>query len=391
MTKPLLTAIIFTYNHKRYIARCIESHLSQKTTYDYEIRIYDDCSTDGTSDICRKYAEKYPDKIKLTVQKENTFTKPDLQLQSYQAICEIDTKYFCICDGDDYWCDENKVQIALDFLENHPEYHGFAHDTYSENLYTKVRKSYIHEESKYDDIQNPVALDARAPFFLVSSRVFRTTDYVDLKILPIDYLQYYYHLSKGSIYYYDKPMAVYTHGLNNTYAGLPVKFIIDNSAMMVYRLSKLFKFKQDDFCTALLLIYETKHCKTIARYNLLCGLKRIFGIRFGWQIWFLLNFGLKYGLKAGNVNYIYNRKKVKKLASPKYRLEKAKKEIGYKKREIAKKYRDYKLINCVLKNESKLPKEIVLYLKKSKERKKIRIREFNNYRRKMRQFIERYL
>ena len=130
----LLTAVIFTYNHEDTIARCIESHLNQKTSYGYEIRIYDDCSTDGTSEICREYEKKYPEKIKLTVQKENTFTKPDLELQSYQAISEIDTKYFCICDGDDYWCNENKIQVALDFLENNEQYHGFAHDTLQENF-----------------------------------------------------------------------------------------------------------------------------------------------------------------------------------------------------------------------------------------------------------------
>ena len=69
----MLTSIIFTYNHDNSIAKCIDSILEQKTTYPYEIHIWDDCSTDKTSEICRKYAAQYPDKIKLTVQKKTHF------------------------------------------------------------------------------------------------------------------------------------------------------------------------------------------------------------------------------------------------------------------------------------------------------------------------------
>ena len=144
MKKPLLTAILVTYNHRNHIARCIESMVNQKTEYPYEIRIYDDCSTAGTTDICREYAARHPDKIKLTIQKENTFLKPYNEMQSYKAIQEIDTKYWCLIDGDDCWCDENKIQIALDCLEHHPEYIGFAHDTNHINLFTKETISYVH-------------------------------------------------------------------------------------------------------------------------------------------------------------------------------------------------------------------------------------------------------
>ena len=60
MKKPLLTALIVTYNHKNHISKAIESVLAQKTNFDFQIWILDDCSTDGTSDIAREYANKYP-------------------------------------------------------------------------------------------------------------------------------------------------------------------------------------------------------------------------------------------------------------------------------------------------------------------------------------------
>ena len=306
MVKNLLTAIIFTYNHNISIAKCIESHLNQKTTYNYEIRIYDDCSNDGTTEICREYAKKYPEKIRLIVQKENTFCGSYMKMQSYDAICHIDTKYFCIIDGDDYWCNENKIQIALDFLEKNPEYIGWAHDT---AVLTPVeRKSYIHDDLKLN-IQNPVTFSADAPFFLTSSRIFRTSDYKEKHILPIDYLFYYYHFLKGPIYYHDEIMAVYVLGAQSTFAN---NFDKNLNSMFAYKLSKLFDFKQDEFCTEKLKWYDVTNKVGLKNYNKLLFLKKIFGVRFGWHVWFFLTFVKKYGLDSMNINFVYSsRKKTK--------------------------------------------------------------------------------
>jgi glycosyltransferase involved in cell wall biosynthesis len=305
----LLTAILFTYNHKDSIAKCIESLVEQDTTFKYEIHIWDDCSFDGTSDICSEYAKKYPDKIKLTIQKENTFLKEDLKLQSYAAIRSIKTKYFCVIDGDDYWCDKNKVQIALSFLEENPDYVGFAHDTVQVNKYDNTSLSYIHDLTK-SKVENPVTLNAKAPFFLTSSRIFRTFDYPALKILPIDYLVYYYHLSKGPVYYYDKIMGSYVIGENSTFANNGN--IIDLNAMFPYRLSLMFNFTQDKFCTELLKEFDTRHHVGLHRYWFLMFCKSLFGVRIGWKLWATLLFVWRFGRDSLNVNYVYDRKTAKK-------------------------------------------------------------------------------
>lgn len=373
MTKPLLTAIVFTYNHKDWIARCIESLLNQKTDYAYEIRIYDDCSTDGTSDICREYAKKYPEKIKLTVQKENTYTKSYLQVHSYQAFMSVDTKYFCYIDGDDYWCSENKVQTALDFLEKHPEYSGFAHDTCFENKYSGVKTSYIHDYCEFKTIKNPVRFSAQAPFFYASSRIFRTSDYSKLKITWVDYLQYYYHLSKGPIYYHDEIMAVYSIGPNNTYYCLPTRFITDNAAMTTFRLSKLFGFKQDKFCMDLLLFYEKRNKIGTTRYNFLCILKKLFGVKLGWYIWMICCFCFRYGFEVMSINYIYNRKKANKKANESKNIIDAIEHLiaKYHKR-INKKYNRMKLLKYAS-NLNFLPSNLIMMLKKAVMRKKKKI------------------
>ena len=51
----MVSIICMAYNQKKYIAEALDSMLSQKTTFKYEIIVHDDCSTDGTTEIVQKY------------------------------------------------------------------------------------------------------------------------------------------------------------------------------------------------------------------------------------------------------------------------------------------------------------------------------------------------
>jgi glycosyltransferase involved in cell wall biosynthesis len=305
----ILTAIIFTYNHGDSIKRCIESLLNQKTTYPYKINIWDDCSSDDTSIICIEYAKANPDKIILNIQKENTFLKPYYELQSYEAIQKIRTKYFCIIDGDDYWLDENKIQIAINFLENNDHYIGFAHDTLIVDKFNFQNLSHVHDCLKWK-VQEHIDFSVEAPFLLTSSRIFRNCGYIERNLLPIDYLVYYFHLSKGPIYYYDKIMAAYVHSQSSTFVsqGLQVRNL---NSMFYYRLSKLFDFKQDKFCTQMQKKADTTNHIGKKRYFVLLFLKKIFGTRYGWHIWFYLTFVTRYGRKCADIHYVYCHQKAK--------------------------------------------------------------------------------
>ena len=307
MDKPILAAIIFTYNHAHMIAKCIESHINQKTEYFYEIRIYDDCSTDGTTEICQEFANKYPDKIKFFPQAENTFLMPYEKMQSYQAIQQIDTKYFCIIDGDDCWCDENKLQIALDFLENNPNYIGFAHDTMHIETFINKKDSWVHDLGKWQ-IENPVIF-AATPFFFTSSRVFRNIGFAEQHLLPVDYILYFYHFSKGPIYYYDKVMANYYISKYNTFSNLEHKkqgFLLSTFA---YKVAKFFDFKEDKISMDIQRYYNKvsglKH-----HYVSLVLLKKVLGVRLGWNVWYFITFVPTFGLESMELNWVCPRKKV---------------------------------------------------------------------------------
>ena len=108
------------FNHEKYIRKTLEGFVSQKTNFQYEILIHDDASTDRTPDIIKEYEQKYPEIIKPIYQKENQYTKGVKILRQYN-FPRAKGKYIAFCEGDDYWCDERKLQKQVDILENHPE------------------------------------------------------------------------------------------------------------------------------------------------------------------------------------------------------------------------------------------------------------------------------
>ena len=118
--KSLVTVIIPTHDHAPFIARAVESVLAQKTTFSFDILIHDDASTDGTAEIVRRYAAQYPQKIQLIAQTVNQYQR-DKKIQTHILYPRISAKYTAICDGDDLWTNEHKLQLQVDYLEQHPD------------------------------------------------------------------------------------------------------------------------------------------------------------------------------------------------------------------------------------------------------------------------------
>lgn len=115
---PLVSVGVFTYNQEQYIEHCLDSILSQNTTFEYEIIIGEDCGTDKTRSICIDYQKRFPEKIKLLLHDENHG-----MLTNFSEVCKLMRgKYMADMDGDDYWVDELKLQKQVDYMEAHPEY-----------------------------------------------------------------------------------------------------------------------------------------------------------------------------------------------------------------------------------------------------------------------------
>ena len=69
--RPLVSICAVCYNHANYLEQALDGFLAQRGAFDIEILIHDDASTDGSADIIRRYAARYPDKIFPILQAEN--------------------------------------------------------------------------------------------------------------------------------------------------------------------------------------------------------------------------------------------------------------------------------------------------------------------------------
>lgn len=117
MQKPLVSVQMITYNHKPYITKAIESVLSQKTNFPFELVIGEDCSTDGTQDIVYAYQNKYPEIINVITSKQNV----GMHENCYRAEMSCRGEYIAYCEGDDYWHRDDKLQKQRDYMAAHPE------------------------------------------------------------------------------------------------------------------------------------------------------------------------------------------------------------------------------------------------------------------------------
>lgn len=133
---PLVSVRCITYNHEPYIAQAIDGFLMQKTNFPFEVVIHDDASTDKTADIIREYEKKYPLIIKPIYQTENQYSKGNGAVTKV-VNTKLKGKYIAFCEGDDYWIDENKLQVQFDFMEYHPECSLCVHNTIIHDLMNK--------------------------------------------------------------------------------------------------------------------------------------------------------------------------------------------------------------------------------------------------------------
>lgn len=122
MSTPLVSIQCLVYNHEHYLRQCLDGFVMQKTNFVFEAIVHDDASTDGSANIIREYAEKYPDIIKPLYETENQYSKKDGSLRRIiNAAFAPSSKYIALCEGDDYWTDPYKLQKQVDYLESHPE------------------------------------------------------------------------------------------------------------------------------------------------------------------------------------------------------------------------------------------------------------------------------
>ena len=113
-----INVIVTTYNHEKYITQCLESVLEQKGDFQIEVIVGDDCSTDNTRKIIKEFEERYPKIISVLPMEKNLGITKNLK----RCLDACSGEYIAICEGDDYWTDEYKLQKQMTLLETHQDF-----------------------------------------------------------------------------------------------------------------------------------------------------------------------------------------------------------------------------------------------------------------------------
>lgn len=219
---PLVSIVCLTFNEEDFVRDTLDSFLGQKTSFSYEILVYDDASQDQTPDILTEYANKYPDIFRLTLYPDNNFQKGLGFLGLREGFKEARGKYIAYCEGDDYWCDENKLQKQVDFLESHPEFEVCAHETLIRNDFDKRENGLLFSRTKVnlfiDRTKRQVykfSDTLTGNIFHVSSMMFRKIEFHwpswICQIKAMDLICFMMLAEKGDIFIMKDVMSVYRH------------------------------------------------------------------------------------------------------------------------------------------------------------------------------------
>ncbi|MEY4703413.1 MAG: hypothetical protein RIR96_1310 [Bacteroidota bacterium] len=153
-----VSVLLLSFNQADLIAAAIEGVINQKTNFSFELLISDDCSSDHSRSIIEDYHKRFPHVIKPFFQQENLGPKNN----DYFLFQKSQGEYLCYCEADDFWCNENKLQMQVEFLDGHPDYglvHGDVNFLFSDS--GKFIQSYNKTnniEVKSGDIYNELLL-----------------------------------------------------------------------------------------------------------------------------------------------------------------------------------------------------------------------------------------
>jgi len=225
---PLLRVFVLTYNNAGFARYNLNGILMQKTDFPFEIYVYDDCSTDGTSDIIREYAQKYPN-ITADISPENYYGKDRKLWDKKQAAIEKNhnCKYLAIADGDDYWIDPYKLQYQVNFLEKNSGFSLCSGGYLTNNIFSG-RQALTLGLTGTADIGIEYSFGVKAMLTANFTRVYRTASLPGCEVSQkYDYWrdlhELYYAMLSGKGCFIPRVFGVYNQHRGGIMGGLPLK------------------------------------------------------------------------------------------------------------------------------------------------------------------------
>jgi glycosyltransferase involved in cell wall biosynthesis len=120
----LISVLVITFNHERFIEAALNSALAQVVNADLEIVVGEDCSTDRTREILAAYRHRHPATIRLLLRDRNI----GLVRNFAETLLACRGRYIALLEGDDFWTSPDKLRKQVEFLERHPQCSACFHN-----------------------------------------------------------------------------------------------------------------------------------------------------------------------------------------------------------------------------------------------------------------------
>jgi len=214
MTTPLVSVCIPTFQHADYVAKCLDSVLSQATSFPFEILVGEDQSTDGTREICIDYANSFPDRIRLFLNDREDVIfidgKPTGRANILKLLSKARGEFVALCDGDDYWTDNTKLEQQVEIFQKTPDCSLVFHNAIVlRDGGEELKFSSDLVEGLYD-----IEYAISKPWFVPTQSILFRKELLELgewakHVYNFDYAIQLVLATKCPLYYVDKIMSVY--------------------------------------------------------------------------------------------------------------------------------------------------------------------------------------
>lgn len=211
---------MISYNHEKFIASAIDSVINQKLNVPFELVISDDCSKDATFQIIKEYESKYPEIISV-IERKNNMGSMNNFLDTFKH-CR--GEYIAICEGDDYWTNEHKLQEQYDLLENNRDvnlcFHAYQEFNETTKQFTSISlnpNALLKHYSTSEVILGDGSMMATCSLFFRREVVENLPDWLNLAPVGDYFIQILGSLNGGALFL-NKSYAVYRIGQSSSWS-----------------------------------------------------------------------------------------------------------------------------------------------------------------------------
>ena len=94
---PVVSVLVITYNHERFIEAAIRSVLAQQTSFPFEVLVAEDRSVDGTRTVLDRLSREFPGRFSVLERAQNLGLSRNLE----DGLRHCRGRYVSLLEGDD--------------------------------------------------------------------------------------------------------------------------------------------------------------------------------------------------------------------------------------------------------------------------------------------------